>query len=220
MLKPEITTAKGASPSDHGGCCRHPSPARARSTRSSPLALGYRALLMGDDRRPAAEPVAWVNSWATSRVFYTSLGHPGDFENTAVPHACCATPSSGHSNRQPSGGARAPRPPSRASGPERSHAPLLIEARARAHARAGPGRVQGSRRSPDRPGPGRAGRPPAGLDLSFDERGRLWVVQYLQYPVPGRAQDGQPRRRLARRLRQGPPCPAPPLPRQGQDHDP
>ena len=33
------------------------------------------------------------------------------------------------------------------------------------------------------------------------------MVQYLQYPDPGRAEDGQPRRRLARRLRQGPAAP-------------
>ena len=57
------------------------------------------------------------------------------------------------------------------------------------------------------------------MSLSFDERGRLWVVQYLQYPS-GRAEDGQPRRRLAGRLRQGPRPSAPPLPRPRQDHDP
>ena len=40
------------------------------------------------------------------------------------------------------------------------------------------------------------------VSLSFDERGRIWVVQYLQYPDPGRVKDDEPRQRLARRLRQ------------------
>ena len=38
------------------------------------------------------------------------------------------------------------------------------------------------------------------VSISFDERGRLWVVQYLQYPYPAGLEDGQPRRSLARRL--------------------
>ena len=50
----------------------------------SPLAACTRALLAGD-RFPASrpEPVAWVNRKGTRRIFYTSLGHPADFENPA-----------------------------------------------------------------------------------------------------------------------------------------
>lgn len=32
------------------------------------------------ENRPEVEPVAWVNTARRSRVFYTSLGSPGDFE--------------------------------------------------------------------------------------------------------------------------------------------
>lgn len=50
--------------------------------KTSPLASSAAVLLWGrvDGRRPD-EPVAWTNVTAQgNRVFYTSLGHPGDFE--------------------------------------------------------------------------------------------------------------------------------------------
>jgi hypothetical protein len=53
------------------------------------------------------------------------------------------------------------------------------------------------------------------LQISFDERGRMWVVQYLQYPHPSRLEDGQPRQLLAGRLRPRSARAAKPLPRQG-----
>jgi len=31
------------------------------------------------DKEP--EPVAWTNRYKNSRIFYTSLGHPDDFQN-------------------------------------------------------------------------------------------------------------------------------------------
>lgn len=31
----------------------------------------------------SVEPVAWTNTYEGGRVFYTTLGHPGDFENPA-----------------------------------------------------------------------------------------------------------------------------------------
>ena len=52
-----------------------------------------------------------------------------------------------------------------AAAPRRRLASLLTAARARSAPR-GPGLLQGPGRSPARPGPGRAGRPPAGLDLA------------------------------------------------------
>ena len=52
--------------------------------KTAPLAPGVVPLLTGrvGDRAPA-EPVAWVNSTRGRRVFYTSLGHPDDFQNEA-----------------------------------------------------------------------------------------------------------------------------------------
>ena len=35
---------------------------------------------MGKAGSLPVEPVAWVNRKGTSRIFYTSLGHPGDFD--------------------------------------------------------------------------------------------------------------------------------------------
>ena len=50
--------------------------------KTSPLAASARLLMLGRvaDRQPL-EPVAWTHrSPAGGRVFYTSLGHPGDFQ--------------------------------------------------------------------------------------------------------------------------------------------
>jgi CubicO group peptidase (beta-lactamase class C family)/nicotinamidase-related amidase/type 1 glutamine amidotransferase len=51
----------------------------------SPLAASATALLVGSIPGKPAEPVAWVNRtrWG-GKVFYTSLGHPADFEEEAV----------------------------------------------------------------------------------------------------------------------------------------
>jgi type 1 glutamine amidotransferase len=50
--------------------------------RTSPLAASTTLLLVGaiPDREP--EPVAWTNHYKSARIFYTSLGHPDDFQNT------------------------------------------------------------------------------------------------------------------------------------------
>ncbi len=47
----------------------------------SPLAPPAQLLLIGTIPDQPAEPVAWTNCYKNSRVFYTSLGGPGDFEN-------------------------------------------------------------------------------------------------------------------------------------------
>ena len=49
--------------------------------QTSPLAGGTRLLLVGKTPGQQPEPVAWTNRYGNSRVFYTSLGHPDDFEN-------------------------------------------------------------------------------------------------------------------------------------------
>lgn len=49
--------------------------------RTSPLAAGATVLLMGNVPDQAAEPMAWTHTYKGARVFYTSLGHPKDFEN-------------------------------------------------------------------------------------------------------------------------------------------
>lgn len=49
--------------------------------RSGPLAAGATALVLGEIPGQPAEPVAWVRRFGPrqARIFYTSLGHPGDF---------------------------------------------------------------------------------------------------------------------------------------------
>ena len=46
----------------------------------SPLASSATPILTGTIDKFAPEPVAWTNTAGKSRVFYTSLGHPDDFE--------------------------------------------------------------------------------------------------------------------------------------------
>jgi len=48
-----------------------------------PLADGTTVLLTGTIPDKEPEPVAWTNRYQRSRIFYTSLGHPDDFENPA-----------------------------------------------------------------------------------------------------------------------------------------
>ena len=52
--------------------------------KSAPLANSARLLLVGKIPEQAPEPIAWTNTNKYGgRVFYTSLGHPGDFEQEA-----------------------------------------------------------------------------------------------------------------------------------------
>ena len=51
--------------------------------KTSPLGSGTLALLTGKIQGQPAEPVAWVRTHGPARVFYTSLGHPGDFKNAS-----------------------------------------------------------------------------------------------------------------------------------------
>ena len=46
-----------------------------------PLARSTKRLLIGTIPDKEPEPVAWSNKYGKSRVFYTSLGHPDDFQN-------------------------------------------------------------------------------------------------------------------------------------------
>lgn len=49
--------------------------------KAGPLADSARLLLIGTIPDQPPEPVAWTNRYKNARVFYTSLGHPDDFEN-------------------------------------------------------------------------------------------------------------------------------------------
>jgi len=46
----------------------------------NPLADGTTPLLLGTFQDKPAEPLAWTHSYKGGRIFYTSLGHPDDFQ--------------------------------------------------------------------------------------------------------------------------------------------
>ena len=48
---------------------------------NAPLPDSSTVLLTGSVMNQPPEPVAWIHSYKGARVFYTSLGHPKDFEN-------------------------------------------------------------------------------------------------------------------------------------------
>jgi hypothetical protein len=55
--------------------------------RQQPLADSTRVLLAGRwSQEDPEEPVAWTNTYGDGRVFYTTLGHPGDFQIEAFNH--------------------------------------------------------------------------------------------------------------------------------------
>ena len=172
------------------GISRRPSPARDRSTKSARWLSGTHALLMGTIPGQPSEPVAWVNMRNGSRVFYTSLGHPDDFENTSF-RKLLRNAVFWALDRPPCGTDKAN---TTVPGPARrdgAHFPFD-----RGQGRRSPRAALASFKVPDdlqldlvlaEP----VVRQP--VSISFDERGRLWVVQYLQYPYPGRLEDAQPR---------------------------
>jgi type 1 glutamine amidotransferase len=51
--------------------------------RNAPLPAGSMTLMTGTIPGQPPEPVAWTHTYKGGRIFYTSLGHPGDFEKEA-----------------------------------------------------------------------------------------------------------------------------------------
>jgi type 1 glutamine amidotransferase len=51
--------------------------------RNAPLPPSSAVLLTGSVTNLPPEPVAWTHSYKGARIFYTSLGHPKDFENSS-----------------------------------------------------------------------------------------------------------------------------------------
>lgn len=134
----------------------------------SPIAKTATPLLIGSIPNQPAEPVAWVNAPASgNRVFYTSLGHPDDFSLPAFQRLlknaidwAAAEPAPVKTTR-----AKAPR----SGGP-------LSPADSYAKLKPGPGlAIDLVLSEPEIAQP---------VFLNFDERGRMWVVEYRQYPEP------------------------------------
>lgn len=151
-----------------------------RLTASTEVLLEGRALV---DGKQVAEPVAWTNTYQEGRVFYTSLGHPSDFQQQPfrrlltnavywglemkVPgmgEMAASTEVSEYMRRFEGRGALGGKdrytPPTEAAQKFTVSNNLQIELVAA---------------EPDIHQP---------VYVTFDSRGRLWVVQYNQYPYP------------------------------------
>ncbi len=117
-----------------------------------------------DGSTPAA-PVAWVNSARPGRVFYTSLGSPEDFANPAF-RALLVNACLWGLNLPVVGEARA-------AGDQPG--PLTPEESLKRFQVVDGLEIEQVLAEPDVRQP---------VHLSWDERGRLWVVNYIQYPAP------------------------------------
>jgi type 1 glutamine amidotransferase len=105
-LKPRVTAVQGAESHPIMAGVRTPFTGQWSLYKTGPLAASARALLLGEVAGQPVEPVAWVNLVGSSRVFYTSLGHPGDFDTIAF-RRLLRNAVFWALNRQPSGGATA-----------------------------------------------------------------------------------------------------------------
>ncbi|MFI5456398.1 MAG: PVC-type heme-binding CxxCH protein [Isosphaerales bacterium] len=154
--------------------------------KTGPLAAKARALLWGTIPGQPPEPVAWVNRNGSSRVFYTSLGHPADFANPSFRRLLRNAVFWALDRQPPSQAAHKARTPG-AAGPsaavsqetrspfDRGQGPLSPRAALASFKVPGDLQLELVLAEPDVRQP---------VSISFDERGRLWVVQYLQYPFP------------------------------------
>ena len=150
----------------------------------SPLAAGTQPLLMGTIPGQPAEPVAWINAQGPCAGLLHVAGPSRRLRDRPRSAGCSERRLLGTRSAAVAGEGRDQR------GQHESRtvaagdiAPLLIEARARFH----PARPWPHSRFPATSSsiwswPSRSS---ASRSRSrFDERGRLWVVQYLQYPFP------------------------------------
>jgi putative membrane-bound dehydrogenase-like protein len=152
--------------------------------RTKPLAATAVPLLTGKAGSLPLEPVAWVNVKGSSRVFYTSLGHPGDFDRpefrkllrNAIFWALDREPVSRAVGPKTTGNKNGAADPAENRPPfDRGQGPLSPRAALASFQVPGDLQLDLVLAEP-------VVRQP--VSISFDERGRLWVVQYLQYPFP------------------------------------
>ncbi len=157
--------------------------------------LRGRALEKG---KAVSYPVAWTNTFKKARVFYTSLGHPDDFQVPAfnrilvngIQWVLAADLPGKQANAAPV-----------AAGRDRYKEGLAANEQVEKMIRGFAGKGVVGDDSPPTPAALAVGRfqtvepfemqllasEPTirqPLDLTWDTRGRLWVVQYLQYPFP------------------------------------
>ncbi|MEY2411366.1 MAG: hypothetical protein QOF48_4036 [Verrucomicrobiota bacterium] len=160
------------------------------------LAATTRVLLNGgiEGRPEVSEPVAWINTNANRRIFYTSLGSPEDFKEPAFRHLLL------NAVLWAAGLPPVTTAPTKLQRAE-SGAPVADpQAEKGAVSKPFPGHKMSERNEPLSPAEAaRTFSVPPDLEieqvlsepeivqpvfLNFDERGRMWVVEYRQYPAP------------------------------------
>ncbi len=178
--------------------------------KNTPLALTATALLTGTEPGGETQPVAWTNTAKTgNRVFYTSLGHPKDFElpqfrqllingiywsldqpvparnkeagpMTAAANDGAAKPPADAKGSEPA------KPPAEKTPAEKAKANLPVKPTVTAPPLT-PAESLAKLKVPDDFVLEQVLAEPdiaQPVQMSFDERGRLWVVEYRQYPMP------------------------------------
>ncbi len=142
----------------------------------SPVQSSAHVLLMGTIPGEKPEPVAWTHLYGAkkTRIFYTSLGHPDDFKNPAfrrlLVHGiqwALNEPASAAASR-----AAVPHVPNEAPDDSKPRSPSEA--------------LQQFEVADDLQLDQLLTEPLIAqpVFLNFDERGRMWVVQYRQYPAP------------------------------------
>ncbi len=146
--------------------------------KTSPVAQSATILLQGKVHDQAAEPVAWTFQRDDGgRSFYTSLGHPKDFENPAFQQLLLNGIYWASERKLPDDFAK-PRP---AKQQEDGEDKLIPQDQLK------PSENVSSLKIPDDLELDLVLQDPQianPLYLNFDERGQLWLVQYRQYPWP------------------------------------
>ncbi len=183
-MLPEIERAPGSQDHPILAGVSNPFTASGSLYKTSPLAESAVPLLLGKAGSLPVEPVAWVNRKGTSRVFYTSMGHPGDFDRpefrrllkNAVFWALDRRPGSQTKDQTTAASKNNSTRPAENRLPfDRGQGPLSPRAALASFRVPGDLQLDLVLAEPDVRQP---------VSISFDERGRLWVVQYLQYPFP------------------------------------
>lgn len=131
------------------------------------------SLLTGQvEGRPEVEPVAWINTGENRRVFYTSLGAPEDFKMAQFRALlrngilwALELPIGATEERKNASAPADNDQPGPLSPPEAAKSFTVADGLEWEQVLVEPIVAQP-------------------LQISFDERGRMWVVQYLQYPHP------------------------------------
>jgi putative heme-binding domain-containing protein len=169
-------------------------PATARFTshlyRNRKLFRTVTPLIRGqtEDGTSEVEPLAWINTRDNRRVFYTSLGSPEDFADPAFQRLLLngilwalddfipPTPAPSPAPKPPASTTPAPAaPPAAKPAPSAQIDPLPPAEAARRFEVAPDLAWDQVLAEPDIAQP---------VFLTFDERGRMWVVEYRQYPHP------------------------------------